>query len=491
MSRLNIPQATDRQRQAADPSEPRIVNANAGSGKTKVLVDRVSRILLQGTDPDRILCITYTRAAASEMQERLYRKLSEWSVASDATLKAELEKLYGSTFDQIRPALALETVRTLFARALETPEGLKVMTIHAFCERIIQRFPIEAGIMPGFEPLDERETQRLLSESRSALLRRARGDEAISLALHHMAAAKADATIDGLIFASARNHDRTLRWDASGGVSPFRTVAGLAADDTLQTIAASAWAATDTERLRSIAALCAGQRAKAAQAFVATVDKLLALDDPIEAFELYSQVFLTQTGDPRARVLVKAVTDVDDFISASSPEMQRIMTANDRIKAVRIAEMSEALLTLSLALGDTYQRDKHRARGLDFHDLILKTRDLLMRKDVSDWVSYKLDGGIEHVLLDEAQDTSPEQWDIIDAVTAAFAQDSPDRDRPKRTFFAVGDPKQSIYRFQGAAPEIFMDSVRTRTAPGDAPIDMRMSFRSAQQVLYVVDLLFV
>ncbi|GLQ21323.1 double-strand break repair helicase AddA [Algimonas porphyrae] len=491
MTRLTIPEATERQRDAANPALPKIVNANAGSGKTKVLVDRVSRILLQGTNPDKILCITYTRAAASEMQERLYDKLSAWSVAPDAALKDALEKLYGQPFDHIRPTLDIARVRTLFARALETPEGLKVMTIHAFCERIIQRFPIEAGIMPGFEPLDDPEVRTLLVDGRAQLLALGREDRSVRNALHHMAAAKADATIDGLIFAAARNVDRLQAWTDAGGVAPFRAESGLSPDDSVASIAEAAWHATDMARVRAVAALCQTSKAKAAQDFVARVAALDAMDDPVAAFHLYSDVFLKQDGDPRARVLVKAVTDIDPFISADSPEAARVLAAQTRIKACRIAEMSEALLTLGRALGDIYQRDKHAARGLDFNDLILKTRDLLKRRDVSEWVAYKLDGGIDHVLLDEAQDTSPEQWEIIDALTQDFRQDSPDRDGPDRAFFAVGDPKQSIYRFQGAAPEIFMDSVRTRTAPGDSPVELRMSFRSAQQVLDVVDALFL
>lgn len=491
MTRLTIEDATIRQRDAADPSAPRIVNANAGSGKTKVLVDRVSRILLQGTDPDKILCLTYTRAAASEMQERLFETLSKWSIARDDMLKDVLADLYGMPFDQIRPSLSINIVRTLFARALETPEGLKVMTIHAFCERIIGRFPIEAGIMPGFAPLDETEIKALLVAGRKSLLAKAREDEPVRAALHYMAKAKADSTIDAMMFSAARNFEKTQTWVDAGGVGLFRTEVGLAANETVDSIAASAWQATDFGHVRAIAALCATQSAKGAQNFVALVKQLDAENDPVAAFDLYADVFLTKDGSPRKRVLVKAVTDQDDFISAESVEAARILMAAQKIKAVRIAEMSEALLTLGHTLGQIYQSDKHAARGLDFNDLILKTRDLLKRRDVSDWVAYKLDGGVEHVLLDEAQDTSPEQWEIIDALTRPFEQDSPDRSTPARTFFAVGDPKQSIYRFNGAAPEIFMDSVRTRTAPGDRPVQLRMSFRSAQQVLDVVDALFL
>ena len=161
------------QRNAANPQSTRFTSANAGSGKTRVLVDRVSRILLQDTLPEKILCLTYTKAAASEMQSRLFKTLGDWSVCSAVELRSQLETLLGAghDFDDLPKA------RRLFAAALETPEGLKVQTIHAFCERILSRFPIEAGILPGFEPLDEADMRRLRDEVRDDLYREAAQDK--------------------------------------------------------------------------------------------------------------------------------------------------------------------------------------------------------------------------------------------------------------------------------------------------------------------------
>ncbi|MGB3455369.1 MAG: double-strand break repair helicase AddA [Litorimonas sp.] len=485
---FTVDDATRLQRDAADPTAPRMVNANAGSGKTKVLVDRVSRILLQGTDPDKILCLTYTRAAASEMQERLFATFSRWSIASDDALLGALHDLYGQPYAQVRGALPIDRVRTLFASALETPEGLKVMTIHAFCERIIARFPMEAGILPGFSPLDDRDADDLLAEGRTRLLEQAQADAALSGPLHRLARANADMTLDAMLSSGARGFERLDQWKRAGGMSSFRSAAGLAPDDQPEAVARAAWEATDRTRLQSVAALCRGA-GKTAEDFAACIDRALAADAD-RAFEAYASAFFTGSGTPRKTLLVKAVKDADDFITEDSPETQRVMREVERLKAAKLAQMSEAYLTLAHALGADHQAAKHAARGLDFNDLILKTRDLLQRTEVSDWVAYKLDGGVEHVLLDEAQDTSPEQWQIIDSLTAPFAQDSPDRDGPSRTFFAVGDPKQSIYRFQGAAPKLFMDSIRARAADGKG-VALRMSFRSAQHVLDAVDQLLI
>ncbi|WP_298913919.1 double-strand break repair helicase AddA [uncultured Algimonas sp.] len=486
---MTLEEATRLQRIAADPSAPRMVNANAGSGKTKVLVDRVSRILLQGTDPDKILCLTYTRAAASEMQERLFDKFSEWSIAPDAVLKAALGELHGMPYPDVRPALDIDRVRTLFARALETPEGLKVMTIHAFCERIIARFPIEAGIMPGFSPLDDADGREMLAESRMRLLERAREDDGLSAALHRLTRLKADSTLDDLLYGVARDFDRTKAWQRSGGLSNFRRRAGLEESDTEESLSAFAWTGMDHDHLALYAeeAIDAGGHAKK---FGEAIQAALLADDPVTAFALYSQPFFTQKGTLTSQLPAKGFQERDPFIGPDSPEQRRVARMRALLQAARLADRTEAVLSLGYALGADHARAKHQARGLDFNDLIVKTRDLLRRKDVSDWIAYKLDGGVEHVLLDEAQDTSPTQWEIIDAVTAPFAHDAPDRDAPPRTFFAVGDPKQSIYRFQGAAPSIFTESIRTRGGE-EGEVRLRMSFRSAQDVLDVVDALFV
>jgi ATP-dependent helicase/nuclease subunit A len=486
---LTVALATQFQRAAADPSRPQMVNANAGSGKTKVLVDRVSRILLQGTDPDKILCLTYTRAAASEMQERLFDKFSDWSILPDAALKEKLVELYGQPFAEIRPPLNLDRVRTLFARALETPEGLKVMTIHAFCEKIIARFPIEAGIMPGFEPLDEQASLDLLKAGYSRLLQQAQSDTDIAEALHLLTRIYADSTLEALLMAGAKDMELLNDWVAAGGVRPFRQATGLNPGETPETIAAEAWQATDQGRLRAFGHLCAGKGGYA-EKFATAITQAFARSDPAEAFQIYANVVLKGDGQVTTQMPAKAVTQIDDFLTKDSPEAHRVAAEVARMKAVKIAQISEAYLTLATVLARDFQMAKHAARGLDFNDLILKVRDLLTRTDVSDWVAYKLDGGVEHVLLDEAQDTSPTQWQIIDALTQAFVQDSPDRDGPPRTFFAVGDPKQSIYRFQGAAPRLFMQSIRDRAIDGQG-VSLRMSFRSSQHVLDVVDRLFI
>lgn len=486
---LTLNDATFLQQKAADPSESKQVNANAGSGKTKVLVDRVSRLLLQGTDPDKILCLTYTRAAASEMQQRLFETLSKWSVASERDLAKAMESLFGKPLAEISPPIDLSNVRTLFASALETPEGLKVMTIHAFCDQVIRRFPIEAGILPGFEAIEDAEIDRLIKECRTRLFKTAQSDPELGGALHTLTLKMADATLEGLLRRAALDHERIERWQDSGGVSGFREQTGIVSDDTPEDIASSAWENTDKDRLRAFADLCLiADNLAQTRRVRGGIISALSETDPAKAFELYTSP-LRRADGAFTKFPAKAVTDKDDFLTARSDEILRLETAATRMRAAKIADLSEAVLTVASWMSEDYQRAKRAERAMDFNDLIYLTRDLLTRKAVADWVSYKLDGGIEHILLDEAQDTSPDQWAIIDALAEPFSQESPDRDAPPRTFFAVGDPKQSIYRFQGAAPAIFIESFRTREMAEE--IRLRMSFRSAQAVLDVVDGVFI
>src|SRR6185369_10139716 len=172
MSLFDLVTERDAQEEAADPTLSAFVTANAGSGKTKTLIDRVARLLLAGAAPETILCVTYTKAAAAEMQRRLYELLGGWSVASDGKLSADLAKLEGKAAEAY-DAAALSAARALFARALETPGGLKIQTIHAFCEKLLRRFPLEAGVSPGFTVLEDAASASVADAARKAVARQA------------------------------------------------------------------------------------------------------------------------------------------------------------------------------------------------------------------------------------------------------------------------------------------------------------------------------
>ncbi len=494
------------QREAADPTASVWVAANAGAGKTRVLVDRVIRLMLEGTPPARILCLTFTRAAAAEMAKRLYERLGEWAVAPDKELGKQLRELTGGPVGSEARAKA----RRLFAKALDTPGGLKIQTIHAFCESLIGRFPLEAGIAPHFTVMDERTAGELLEDARDRVLVecQAGSHSQLSAALDHVVGLVDENAFGDLMREVADNRGRFRRsLEAEGGIEGLiqaaRAALGLGKGDTTQSLIAAAGeeAAFHAQGLRrACAALDRGspkdrERAAAIRAW---------LDEPasrVGGFDAYKAIFLTKGGEPRQEgtLITKAAKEADgEAAAALLAEQARIYDVTQRLKAVAVAESTAALMRLASALLDAYEERKAARALLDYDDLILNARNLLGADGGASWVLFKLDGGIDHVLIDEAQDTSPDQWEVVAALTEEFFAGIGARGEGPipRTVFAVGDEKQLIYSFQGVDPEGFetMRSYFDRRVRDAGEIwrnvDMELSFRSAPTILGAVDLVF-
>ena len=482
--------ATHMQRLAADPAGTRLAAANAGSGKTRVLVDRVSRILLGGTEPEDILCLTYTKAAASEMQERLFSKLGSWSVLENDKLREELTVLFGHPPELLAQPVALEKARELFAKALETPEGLKVQTIHAFCERILSRFPIEAGILPGFEPLDDVEMGELRAEVETQILREAmeapKGEMAAALRI--LTLERADASLDELFKWMAFNPQKITAWKAAG-LEDLATNLKIGEERDPSKIAENLWARLDQTHMKDVASHLKSGGANDVKSSLA-IERALAAPNALAALQFLRSIYFTATKTDKNALKKNYTTKKTALIAKDWIEghAQDIIEADETIRAIRVFNFTQSVFNIAQRFTSLYAEAKRRVRGLDYSDQILFVRRLLQNSEAADWVRYKLDGGIKHILLDEAQDTSPEQWEIINILAAPFFQPSPDDDpsRP-RTLFAVGDEKQSIYGFQGAKPEQFLSEIRRHSEHATTDIRMAMSFRSTQEILNVVD----
>ncbi len=498
--------ASKAQADAANPAASAYATANAGSGKTKVLIDRVARLLLRrddgrdGAKPDSILCITYTRAAASEMLTRLFDTLGKWAVMEDDPLRRQLADLEGRKADTYTEE-QLKAARSLFARALETPGGLRIETIHAFCARILRRFPLEAGVMPGFIELEEEDAGEIWQAAkRNAILRAAKTDRA-TLALLAREAGRdgASSALDEL-----RKAGRTLRQFASecdhDPVSMAQALRGLIRppDDTAADLAVRAMGSElPTSNLRlAISALQGGKATDLKLA--ALLVHVVEAGDPQAAFDAYASIFLTTGGELRKRnpytkdvaKLEPLVPDLFAMVDNPGRETLRMQVLFNSLKRAQAFERTVALLKLGLPALEDYEAGKRQRGALDFDDLIERTRDLLASEGLSSWVLYKLDGGLSHVLLDEAQDTSPSQWELIRALTQEFtAGEGRARLQDPRTVFMVGDEKQSIYSFQGADPARFLDETRAlkQRDPDAAHADMHMSFRSSPEILTFVD----
>jgi ATP-dependent helicase/nuclease subunit A len=490
-------QAIDMQRQAAGPDKSVFVSANAGSGKTRVLVDRVSRILLASTSPDKILCLTYTKAAASEMQERLFAALGKWSIIDKDDLAKTLNALEG--VDRVRSEEELGRARRLFARALETPGGLKVQTIHAFCERLLKRFPLEAGLLPGSEAIDDADARALhrqvISKIQSVAI--ADKDGEIGQAIRLLAEAKSDADFDGLYSWAMGNAYKVDGWRNADGVTALAFRLGVDPDLTAEVAMRSAWNDAPKVEIKEAASeMQAGGKTDIKKADL--IYAAFTADNDIKAYNSYAQVFFTQAGKPAASIVTAKAGSVaiglfGDKKAGYQAESLRMIEAAEAVKAARVLELTRAMYKVAVLAVNHYRGLKKSRRLMDFDDQIYLAQRLLTDSAAQDWVRYKLDGGVDHILVDEAQDTSDAQWQIIDALSEEFFQPSPDRD-PKavRTLFAVGDEKQSIYSFQGAKPEVFLEKIADlRDKQKQTPeVRMSMSFRSAPQVLKLVDRVF-
>ncbi|TPK48762.1 double-strand break repair helicase AddA [Mesorhizobium sp. B2-5-4] len=488
------------QARAADPGNSAWVSANAGSGKTHVLAQRVIRLLLNGTDPSKILCLTYTRAAAANMSNRVFSTLSEWTTLSDADLASKVEALEGRWPDRD----TMRRARRLFAEALETPGGLKIQTIHAFCESVLHQFPLEANIPAHFEMLDSQMEASLFAAARREMISAA-GDRNLAEAFATVLERGGEAGLDALLGEIVRKRDGLRHFlDAVGhdGFQPlfdeFHFQPGQAAEG----IAASIWPLPGflPDYFAGFAQAAEATDARSALNNILPYARLaFAESDPVRRLQLLARAFLKTDGDPYdpAKAFKKALTDrlpdlAGRYLSAASAIMETV----DRLALFRMLEGTRAALTIADWLIARYEVLK-RSRGfLDFNDLITRTVNLLARPDAGPWVQYKLDQGIDHILLDEAQDTSPDQWEVVKRLAEEFFAGFGARERVHRTIFAVGDEKQSIYSFQGAAPDSFADSRllfarRVRDAEASfADLKLTWSFRSTDDVLAAVDRVF-
>jgi ATP-dependent helicase/nuclease subunit A len=490
----------------ANPAVPAFVSANAGSGKTKVLIDRVARLLLRrddgrkGAEPDSILCITYTKAAASEMLSRLFKTLGRWSVMEDRKLRSELAKLEGRKESAYTPD-DLKAARALFARALESPGGLRIETIHAFCSRILRRFPQEAGVLPGFREIEEDEASSMWQAARARAVLHA---QAVSPDLLDLLALEGghDGAMAGLDM---------LRWSASVVLDfaeahefdfdamDFALRNGLNAPEAsacemLDLAMGEGLPVADLKAALSILQGGAVTDQKTAEVLIAALEAKQSED----RWHLYKGIFTTGSGDyrksnPYTAASVKQsplIADLFQMKDGEGREVARVRQLAEGLTRARASERTSALLRVGIPALQAYQQAKAARAALDFDDLIHRTRILLTQNGMSDWVLYKLDGGLSHVLLDEAQDTSPPQWELITALTEEFFSGlGAERQQDPRTLFVVGDEKQSIYSFQGADPSKFRDKQAefSQRALDMVQGTMDMSFRSAPQVLEFVD----
>ena len=495
---MNIPESTlEQQYAASNPENSAWVSANAGSGKTHVLTQRVIRLMLAGNAPDKILCLTFTKAAAANMKNRVFSTLADWTMMDDTKLDKEIFK----TSNQHVTHKIRNRARQLFALALDTPGGLKIQTIHAFCESLLHQFPLEANVPGHFEAMQEIEQANMLLQARTIALS---GDD--SEAAHHYAALVPFATDDAI--GKGLNAIISMRQEFLNWVSPSIETAleqlyvklGVKSDDTVSTIYQYAISSI-LENCKDISAITAQAASsdKKTDLELANALQILVENENTEVtFEALKKAVLTAKIEPKSEKTIATNFVKNEIPSALDTLFQIadiILIALEKINALQLLQNSYHLFKIGEAVLELYENMKRQRGLIDFDDQIEKCATLLTRSEIRDWIRYRLDRGIDHLLVDEAQDTSPKQWEIINAVTEDF-HSGETAASVNRTIFVVGDEKQSIFSFQGAEPSEF-DRQKKRLEKQVATAEkkfhagqLELSFRSTQDVLHAVDKVF-
>lgn len=407
--------------QASNPNHSVWVSASAGTGKTKILTDRVLRLLVGGVEFKKILCLTFTNAASNEMQSRINSTLAYFASIDESILRNQLFKLLGTypTIDEIRNA------KVAYNELLNSDDKINIYTIHSYCQKILKSFPLEAGINPAFQILDEFEEKTVIRNVKMEIL--------------------SDHDNSGVIEFFVKNcHDVVL-------------------DEILDQIL------SQKLKFKSVETRC---------------PQLQCAQNNIRYDEAVKSFFLTKDGSKRKN-LGKNCT------SETLQQQDSVYEFDQNEKMQAAIQYSTNLVKLAKIFLKRYEEYKLDHSLLDYDDLIYYTHQLLTNKAATDWVLYKLDGGIDHLLVDEAQDTSKEQWQIIESIISEFYSGDGVWAQ-KRTIFVVGDDKQSIFSFQGADLASFsaMNNLlkeKLLNAKKDFHIiNLQSSYRSTEEILEAV-----
>ncbi len=499
----------EKQRIASNPVQSVWVDASAGTGKTKILTDRVLRLLLSdetrsASPPERIVCITFTKAAAAEMSLRITKELSAWSICSDEGLLSSLEDLMG----HLPSAQQAREARTLFARVIDVAGGLKIMTIHAFCQSILQKFPLEAGLSPNFTILTAPEAKASLQTARLHVLRQAKHapESLLGQAVQSLSVKSGDMQLMQFLEDALKEQAQILPvFEALADFSDLKPAlfdaAHLPKETSAEHMRADFFKNTPKSDLKIMIEAYEDYGTQTEQEKVRKLSDFLSeTSQTYTNIQQYADIFLKKDLTLRKKMATQKVLkaypemNMEDILLK---EGERCLAFFDIHATLHMVEDTHDFLCVAHAILKEYAHEKTKRNGLDFDDLIRATHALLKHsKTAAQWVLFKLDQGIDHLLVDEAQDTNPEQWSVIEALSDEFFHGASARDSIERTLFVVGDEKQSIYSFQKADPDVFrhMQSLFKEKVNAASKtwedVPLTLSFRSTEAVLALVDLVF-
>ncbi len=501
-----LPPLEGAQAKAADPQAHAALSASAGTGKTEVLTARVLRLLIQGARPESLLCLTFTKAAAAEMANRIGKRLADWVRLKDSELARDLLNL-GEGNDPI----TLRRARQLFAKVLDCAGGLKIQTIHAFAQSLLAAFPVEAGIAPGFEPIEGRAEQELVRRTLAELMADAesQGDTQLIADVQCLSRRLGEMGAVDYLRECARRHEALQAFGSPGDIEAIvRKMLDLPDGSVEEYLAAHcADDRFDCDVLRAVAEANKRWGTASGAAIVEKVERWIAMDSPSRSAALPELALIVFTGSGELRRVQAGQRKADPHYDSHAERLAgAVGTLLTIQKGSRLAMDIAAGLRAGQAFAGAYTRAKRSAGVADFDDLINWTRELLAKPGMGDWVRYKLDRQVDHILVDEAQDTNAAQWQIIDRLVEEYFSGASEADQRWRTLFMVGDFKQAIYGFQGTDPEQFeraraeyrgrssqlLEAERELEQAKERAREFRdlsigSSFRSAQPILDVVD----
>lgn len=452
------------------------VSASAGTGKTKTLINRLIYLLLNQVKPSKILCLSFTKAASNEIITRINQKLAKLSICDQEILIEELKDL---GFQEITTELT-NSARTLFAEFVDEVEPLKVQTIHAFCQDLLNKFPGESGVKLGFKLMDEQVIIKKIEEAKHILLNSEEYKQKIKEILQYLSWHIKEFSLDELLKEIISNREKLDHF--------FRVALNIDLDRKLVDEEGEILKFLEDMPIIKdhLSLLKEGGKSDLNRAL--NLEKFLSYSEALKAMLIsdYFDSFLTKTGTPLKSLLTKNLEqDYPDLHNILLDEQARVYKFYKKYNGIKVQNLTKCFIKLSYYIREIYKELKQNNNLLDYDDLISISSDLLSNSEYADWIRYKLDGGIDHILVDEAQDNSAKQWNIINKITEEFLN-SDDR---LKSLFIVGDAKQSIFRFQGAAPEVF--NAMNEYLPQEVKrIQLNISFRSGRAILRLVDKIF-
>lgn len=457
------------------PNFSSFVSASAGTGKTKTLIDRLVNLLLTEVKPNKILCLTFTKAAAAEILNRINQRLAEFSTCDRSMLIKYLNEL---GHNKISSELEYKA-RILFTEFVDSTESLNIQTIHAFCQQLLLKFPLEAGINLNADLLDDSKASALIEQAKNIILSSPEeypgSSEAISYLSWHLKEYSLQELLTEIIFNREKlDHFFTIHQDIDLELPESEE---FFIKDFIKHIPIK------EEHINILNQGLKTDISKAKQ-----LSKFLSYSNNLKIMFIqeYLGCFLTNTGDLRKSLLNKKLTEeFSDFFNLLIHEQQRSYQFHDNFKQIKTQRLTKAFTILSYYLRKIYQQLKNKNNSLDYDDLISLCYDLLNNSEYADWIRYKLDGGIDHILVDEAQDTSASQWNLINKISEDFFYQT----EIQKSLFIVGDAKQSIFGFQGANPELF-NAMNLHLPDEILRVQLNTSFRSSKKVLEFVDNIF-